>query len=237
MRLDLHVHTCFSYDSWLSLEALTDAVIRRKLGGVAVLDHDEIEGALRLRASAPFKVIVGEEIGTQQGGLGALFIEQRIPPHLTVEETIARIREQKGLVFVPHPLSRRVPGRIELRKLREIVSQVDVIEGYNARAPLACDDLGAREFARRHRIPVVAGSDGHFALEIGRAWTEVEGFDSAQELVRMLSRARLHFTTKTCPLLPVLTVSSIPILNFTRKLGRLCRSCSGKACASLTGRQ
>ncbi len=221
MRLDLHVHTCFSYDSRLSLAALTDAVIRRDLDGVAVLDHDEVEGALRLRESAPFKVIVGEEIGTRQGGLGALFIEERIPPHLAVEETIARIRDQEGLVFVPHPVSRRVPGRLERRKLMEIISQVDVIEGYNARAPLASDDCRARELARRHRIPVVAGSDGHFALEIGRAWTEIEGFDSAQEFVRVLGRAQLHFTTKTCFVLPLLTVISIPILNLARKLGLL----------------
>jgi predicted metal-dependent phosphoesterase TrpH len=223
MRFDLHVHTCFSYDSWLSLDALTDAATRQGLDGVGVLDHDEIEGALRLRDRAPFKVIVGEEIGTLHGGLGALFIEERIPPHLTAEETIAQIRRQNGLVFVPHPLSRYVSGKIDARKLIEIIDRVDVLEGYNARAPLAYDDRRARQFAARHQIPVVAGSDAHFASEIGRAWTEMEDFHTAQEFVHGLSRARLRFTTKTCFLLPILTVTRIPMLYLMRRLMRPCR--------------
>ena len=64
MRFDLHIHTCHSYDCLLSLESLSAAVQRRGLEGIAVLDHDEIEGALCLSERAPFKVIVGEEIGT-----------------------------------------------------------------------------------------------------------------------------------------------------------------------------
>jgi predicted metal-dependent phosphoesterase TrpH len=237
MRLDLHVHTCFSYDCWLSLEALTKAVISRGLDGVAVLDHDEIEGALRLRDKAPFTVIVGEEIGTLHGGLGALFIEERIPPHLSAEDTIARIRKQDGLVFVPHPLSRRVPGRIEAAKLLDIIDEVDILEGFNARAPIACDDRRARDLASLRRIPVAAGSDAHFASEVGRAWAEMEGFHTAQGFLRGLSRARLHYGTKTCFLLPLLTVASIPVLTLMRRLRPSCGRGQDATHASLARRK
>lgn len=223
MRIDLHVHTCYSYDCWLSLEALIDVVQRRGLDGVAVLDHDEIAGALRLREMAPFKVIVGEEIGTAHGGIGALFIEERIPPYLSAEETIARIHAQNGLVFVPHPLARAVPGRIWQSKLQQIVKWVDLIEGYNARAPHPTDDHRARAFAAQHGIPVTAGSDGHFASEIGRAWTEMDDFVTTQQFLDSLRRARLHYTTKTCFLLPALTVTSIPALTAWRALRRVLR--------------
>nr|MBC7245238.1 PHP domain-containing protein [Chloroflexota bacterium] len=221
MRLDLHVHTCYSYDCALSLEKLSAVVRRKGLDGVAILDHDEIEGALRLREWAPFKVIVGEEIGTMHGGIAALFIEEHIPPHLSAEETIARIREQKGLVFIPHPLARGVPGKIEERKLYEIIEQIDVLEGYNARAPFAADDQRARELAARYGLPVAAGSDGHFACEIGRAWTEMDNFQTPQEFLANLQRARLHYTTKTPYLVPALTVASIAPLTAWRLLRQI----------------
>jgi predicted metal-dependent phosphoesterase TrpH len=221
MRFDLHVHTCYSYDSRLSLERLAKVVRVRGLDGVAALDHDEIEGALRLREWAPFKVIVGEEIGTVHGGICALFIEQRIPPHLSAEETISRIREQGGLVFVPHPLARGVPGRIRESKLYQIIDQVDLIEGYNARAPLAADDRRARDFAAQHGLPVAAGSDGHFACEIGRAWTELDGFRTPQQFLASLRRGQLHYTSKTPYLVPALTVAMIPALTARRVLRTL----------------
>jgi len=220
MRFDLHVHTCYSYDSLLSLQRLAEVVSRRGLDGIAVLDHDEIEGALRLRQWAPFKVIVGEEIGTAHGGIGALFVEQRISPHLSAEETIARIREQDGLVFIPHPLARGVPGRIQERQLYELIDQIDLLEGYNARTPFAADDRRARQLAARHGLPVAAGSDGHFACEIGRAWTELDDFDTPQQFLANLREATLHYTTKTPYLIPALTVALITPLTIWRVLRR-----------------
>ena len=224
MRYDLHIHTCYSYDSNLSLEQLTSAVLRKGLDGIVVLDHDEIEGALRLRETAPFQVIVGEEIGSVHGGIGALFIEQRIPPHLTAEHTIARIREQGGLVFIPHPLSRAVPGRIHEPKLYEIISQVDVIEGYNARAPHPADDRRARDLASKHGLPLAAGSDAHFAPEVGHAYTEMAGFETPSQFLTSLRDATLCFDCKTAFLYPLLTVTvMIPYLGTKRRLARLVR--------------
>ncbi len=221
MRFDLHVHTCYSYDSLLSLRKLADVVRRRGLDGIAVLDHDEIGGALRLREWAPFRVIVGEEIGTAHGGIAALFLERRIPPHLSAEETVARVHGQGGLVFIPHPLARGTPGKIQRSKLHEIIGQVDLIEGYNARTPFASDDRRARVLAAQHRIPVTAGSDAHFSFEVGRARTELDDFQTPQEFLRNSQGATLHYTTKTPYFVPALTVAMVAPLTAWRLLRKV----------------
>ena len=218
MRLDLHIHTCYSYDSLLSLDAVEKVVMRKGLYGVAVLDHDEIDGALHLREQASFHVIVGEEIGTQHGGIGGLFLHKRIPPHLSAEETANRIHAQGGLVFIPHPLARGVPGRIQERELLKIINRVDLIEGYNARAPLPADDRRARQLAVQHGLPVAAGSDGHFACEIGRAWTEMDAFRGAEQFLASLRRGSLHYGTKIPYLVAALTVAMIAPLTALRSL-------------------
>jgi hypothetical protein len=209
LKLDLHTHTFYSYDCLLSLRSLQAAVRQRGLDGIAVLDHDEIEGAKRLRDSAAFEVIVGEEIGTCDGGIAGLFLKERIPPHLTAEETIERIHHQGGLVLVPHPLSRGVPGRINPQKLRQVLGQVDIIEGYNSRAPLAADDGAARRMAAKSGIAVSAGSDAHWACEVGRAWTKVDPARSPGAFLGNLQTGRLHYTTKTSYLVAALTIAVI----------------------------
>jgi len=216
MHIDLHIHTYYSYDSTLSLHKLIEVVQRSKLDGIAVLDHDEIAGALRLREKAPFQVIIGEEIGTLHGGIAGLFLRERIPPHLSAEETIARIHAQDGLVLMPHPLARGCPGKIEEHKLYAVLDQIDVLEGYNARTPLNSDDQHTRELAAQHGIPVSAGSDAHFALEVGRAWTEMEAFQTPQEFLSSLCQARLHYTTKTPYLVSGFTVALVAPLTARR---------------------
>lgn len=217
-RWDLHVHTCFSYDSSLSLATLTQRVTSLGLHGVAVLDHDTIEGAQELRELAPFGVIVGEEIGSKNGGIAGLFLEEGIPPHLSAEETIERIHGQGGLVLVPHPFSRAVPGRMCREKLARLIGEIDLLEGYNARARLARDDRYARAFAERHGKPVTGGSDAHFSSELGAAWTEMGPFADARGFLSQVSSARLRHGRKTPVLLPLMTLASIPLLALRRRL-------------------
>jgi predicted metal-dependent phosphoesterase TrpH len=197
LRLDLHTHSHYSYDSFQSLEAIIRAVQTRGLDGIALTDHDALAGALELRERASFLVIPGEEIRTSAGEVTGLFLHERIPPGLSPQETIRRIRAQGGLVYVPHPLARGVPSRIRRAALEEILPQVDIIEGFNARVPLGADDVAAQQLAASCGLAMGAGSDAHFPFEFGRGWVEMEGFATAEEFLASLRRGRIVGVKKT----------------------------------------
>ena len=192
IRVDLHVHTCYSPDCLTPLEDVIRAAQRQGLGGLAVLDHNAIEGALALREMAPFPVIVGEEIYTTEGEIAGLFLEEHIPPGLTPLEAVTLIQEQGGLVYVPHPFDRYRSNALGGRALGPIVEHLDVLEVLNARVMIPTDNQRAQEFARLHSLLSGAGSDAHSTAEIGRAYVEMAPFAGRDSFVRSLASGRVQ---------------------------------------------
>jgi len=175
----------------MSLERVIKATKRNGLDGSAVIDHNEIEGAKRLAEMAPYTVIVGEEVVTREGEVAGLFLRERIPPGLSLEETVVRIKMQGGLVYAPHPLARDVPLSMGEEALLSIIERVDIIESFNARIRHESDNEKAKEIAGRHGIALAAGSDAHFPWEIGRAGIEIAPFSTPQEFLGNLPQAQI----------------------------------------------
>lgn len=205
VRVDLHTHTYFSPDSGARLEDIIAAVARRKLGAIAVTDHNLIDGALRLREIAPFPVIVGEEIMTTDGEIIGLFLEEHIPKLLSPEETVERIKAQGGLVYVPHPFDRVRGSHLRRETLERLVDRIDIIEVINSRVTLPADNRQADLFAKEHRLCRGAGSDAHLPAELGQAWVELAPFAGAAEFLAHLRAGRVggrlstplvHFATR-----------------------------------------
>ena len=172
-RIDLHVHTRYSHDSAAPVFSVLQRCRDSGLGLVAITDHDNIRGGMEARERADFPVIVGEEIKSAKGDIIGLFLEERVPPRLTPIETAKRVKDQGGLVGVPHPFDRIRPTAMGLRALEQVLPWVDFLEGYNAHTFLSVDNRRGYEFASTHSLPVVASSDSHSALELGRTYTEV----------------------------------------------------------------
>ena len=191
IQVDLHIHSRYSTDSLLSPEELIEAVARRGLGAIAVLDHNVIEGAFALREVAPFPVIVGEEILTTEGEVAGLFLQHWIPPKLTAAQTVARIKEQGGLVYVPHPFDRYRRSALGERVLEEIADQVDIVEVLNARSLYSADNERAANWARQHGIPAGAGSDAHSIYELGQAYVEMDPFSDKESFLASLRRGEI----------------------------------------------
>ena len=175
--IDLHCHTNASFDSLADPLAVVRAAAGRGLTHLAITDHDRIEGALRARDGAPagLTVIVGEEIRTAAGDLIALFLERAVPPGRPVAETIAAVREQGGLVGVPHPFDRLRGSMGRSAALEAMVGLVDWVEAFNARVFGGAANEQAALLARDFGLPGVAVSDAHSTLEVGVAYTALTG--------------------------------------------------------------
>ncbi|PJF42971.1 MAG: hypothetical protein CUN50_02290 [Candidatus Thermofonsia Clade 1 bacterium] len=188
-RVELHSHTLYSLDSLTGFEAFLRACERRKLDKVAVTDHNTAEGALQLARLAPERIIVGEEIMTTQGELLAYFVQESVPPFLSPEATIERLRQQGAFISVSHPFDRLRKGAWAEPNLVRILPLVDAIEGFNARCLFAEDNAKALAFARAQHKLCTVGSDAHLPYELGRALLEMPPFEDAESFRRALSHA------------------------------------------------
>ncbi len=188
--VDLHMHTDHSYDCATPPEVLLAEARSRGLGAIAVTDHNEISGALEARAKADgIKVIVGEEVKTaDQGEVIGLFIEEKIPRGMTLQETIADIKRQGGLVYVPHPFDRlhSVP---DYEHLLTVLDDVDAIEVFNPRVAISEFNDEAVRFAAKYRIPAGAGSDAHVPQGLGSVRIRMRDFEGPEEFLQSLRDA------------------------------------------------
>jgi len=193
IHVDLHMHTDHSHDCATPVGSLLKAARRAGLGAIAVTDHNEVSGAHEARARARgeggIRVIVAEEIKTAaQGEVIGLFIEEKIPRRMTLQETIAAIHAQGGLVYVPHPFDRMhsVP---DYEHLLEVVEDIDVIEIFNPRVAFSAFNEEAERFAAKYRIVAGAGSDSHVAAGLGSVKIRMRDFDGPEEFLESLREA------------------------------------------------
>jgi predicted metal-dependent phosphoesterase TrpH len=193
IEVDLHMHTDHSGDCATPVEVLLQTARDRGLGAIAITDHNEVSGALEARKIAEemgdIKVIVAEEVKTkEQGEVIGLFLEEKIPKGLTMEETIAEIRRQGGLVYVPHPFDRfhSVP---DYEHLLDIVEEIDLLEVFNPRVALTAFNEEAVRFATKYRIVPAAGSDSHVAQGLGSVRQRIHDFDGPAEFLEAMRDA------------------------------------------------
>ncbi len=192
IHVDLHMHTDHSPDCATPVRTLLETAKERGLGAIAITDHNEVSGALEAHEIADevgIKVIVAEEVKTaEQGEVIGLFLTEKIDRGMTMAETIAEIRRQGGLVYVPHPFDRlhSVP---DYEHLLAIVDEIDILEVFNPRVALTAFNEEAERFAAKYRIVPGAGSDSHVAQGLGSVMIRVHDFDGPSEFLEAMRAA------------------------------------------------
>lgn len=186
----IHLHTNYSFDSNTSPEALAGFVEREGFGCVAVTDHDTIEGARHLAAITSVKVVIGEEVTTRDGDVIGLFLDRRIAPGMSARETAEAIKEQGGLVLVPHPFLKLL-GRGLGDAMWDIVDLIDAVEVCNGQNLLRGPDREAARFAGRLDLARFVGSDSHLASSVAPCYQHMRDFEGPEDFLAALDSAEL----------------------------------------------
>jgi len=182
LKIDFHVHTCYSSDSSITLKQVVSFAKKRGLDGVAVTDHNTVKGALKLKTSEII-IVPGIEVSTLEGHLLGINVTTPISAKMGMEETIQRVHDAGGIAIAPHPTAfyKSPPSRN--------VSCYDAVEVMNASSvPFSVLTHFSRRFAEGLGLPQTGGSDSHYAPEIGSAYTVVEADCDVDEIVDAIKR-------------------------------------------------
>jgi hypothetical protein len=194
LKIDLHVHTCYSRDSSITLKQVVSFAKKRGLDGIAITDHNTVKGALKLKTKEII-VVPGIEVSTLNGHLLGLNITTPIPAKLGIEETIDLIHDAGGIAVAPHPTAfyKSPPSRK--------VTSYDAVEVMNASSvPFSILTHYSRRFAEGLGLPQTGGSDSHYAPEIGAAYTVVESGASVDEIVSAIKKGNVSPMGRGIPL-------------------------------------
>jgi predicted metal-dependent phosphoesterase TrpH len=191
IKADLHIHTEYSMDCTMSLEAIIERCLEVGINCLGVADHNTLVGSLKMKEIAPFCVVPGEEILTSEGEVIGFFIDREIPSKLSMKETISLIKAQGGLVCIPHPYDRLRYSAFKDQVLDEIMPHIDIIEAFNARSLSKRNATKAMALARKYNKPASAGSDAHTFPEIGNAYVEMPDFNGKDEFLNALLKGKI----------------------------------------------
>jgi predicted metal-dependent phosphoesterase TrpH len=191
---DLHMHTSWSHDCGIEVAALLDHAEEEGLGAIAVTDHNVFGGALEaleLARDRDLVVIPGEEVKTAgEGEVIGLFLREEIPAGMSFAATVAAIKEQGGLVYVPHPFDRlhSIPDSATLHRH---LAELDIFEVYNARLLFENYNDEALRFAKKYNLTMGAGSDAHVLQGVGTGALRMRAFRGPEEFLLSVRTAQV----------------------------------------------
>jgi predicted metal-dependent phosphoesterase TrpH len=186
LKIDLHVHTCYSEDASTTVEEVVYYAKKKGLDGVAITDHETLKGAQKLAKENHIIIIPGLEVETRQGHVLALNITTPVPPKLNLTETVQKIHEIGGTAVIAHPYAAFKAG---LRRKAFLNSKLDAVEVINSASfPFFIATHLGKRLAERLGLPQTGGSDAHHGHEIGAAYTLVEADPNVDNVVEAIKK-------------------------------------------------
>ena len=200
IKLDLHIHSQYSEDAIGSPKDIIKSLKKKGLQGMAITDHNTVEGGLKAVKIAPkdFIVIPGIEISTADGHMLALNVEKNIARNLSIQRTVEKILDQGGTPIVPH-LFRNMSG-IKKEKRTTIHQKINTIADFKA-CSMPKTNLKIAKIAKEFNLGGTGGSDSHDPAYAGYAYTVVDTTDiNADTVLSEINKKKTWGEGVTMPL-------------------------------------
>ena len=192
-KVDLHTHSIISQDGGITAAQYEKILQSGELDCVAITDHNETSFARVMQKKLGDRIIIGEEISTPEGEIIGLYLKETIPGHISLEEAIASIKHQGGLVYIPHPYEHFRQG-LQSATVNRIISDIDIVEVFNGRGRFRGKPALAVQFAASNKIPQAASSDAHGWKGLGYTSSALSEFPTKKTLKQLLTTALLDKT-------------------------------------------
>jgi len=200
IKLEIHTHTKYSHDSLLNKWLYLLLLKMRKIDVVAITDHNEIVGAIKFKKflnKFNVRVIVGEEVFTERGEIIGLFLKDKIKPGQSVRTSMMQIKDQGGIVYVPHPYDeKRYKTVLPEDEIAKNIDLVDIIEIHNGRNIKSYFSDIQLSIANKYQVSQLVGSDAHTFLELGRNYNVIEDFKNKEEFLQNITE--VEYVKRKC---------------------------------------
>lgn len=193
IKVDFHTHSVSSPDGGISAEEYTQMLNTKKLDCIAITDHDCIDFAIAMNQKLGNKIIVGQEVTTNQGEIIGLFLTKLVTPKTDIKTAVAEIKNQGGLVYIPHPFETVRKG-ITKETLNSIKADVDIVEAHNGRAFFQNKGPEATVWARLNNVAIASSSDAHGIKGLASSFTNIKEIPNSTNLLKLLELGRLQTT-------------------------------------------
>lgn len=184
-KIDLHTHSAASPDGGVTLKQYEQVLESGLLDVIAITDHNHIDFALHAQKQLGDKIIVGEEIMTTHGEIVGLYLTERVEPGLSPIDTIKHIKDQGGLVYIPHPFETVRKG-LHPEILETLIGQIDIMEVCNGRAFMQNRSAQAVIWAKLNKVVGAASSDAHGVRGLSKTYTQVSELPARDTLMTTL---------------------------------------------------
>lgn len=206
IKIDLHTHSIDSPDGGLSEDDYWRVLSLGILDVIAVTDHGSVDFAKFLKHKSKFEnsIIVGQEIKSKKGEVIGLFLDKSIPSNLSLEKTIAHIKDQNGLVVIPHPEDAH-RSSLKLRDIQNISKDISAIEIHNGRQiKNSRNKTKIEDFANSKQIPLIASSDAHSFSGVGNTFTVLPSYPVNEKDLELLLTQKIELCHKRPPIYSLL---------------------------------